>query len=120
MKVCFIVNTLGYSRRFHFWCSDSQDAEHTYEGLIRSFEYFGGVTEEVLVDNQKAAVLEHRAGAAAQFNARFVDLAGLLRLCAAGLPAVPRAHQRQRRADGRLRQAALLRALPLPSRVGRI
>jgi transposase len=76
VKVCFIVNTLGYSRRFHFWCSDSQDAEHTYEGLVRSFEYFGGVTEEVLVDNQKAAVLEHRAGTAPQFNARFVDLAG--------------------------------------------
>ena len=75
-KVCFIVNTLGYSRRFHFWCTDSLDAEHTYEGLIRSFEYFGGVPEEVLVDNQKTAVLEHRVGAAPQFNPRFVDLAG--------------------------------------------
>jgi hypothetical protein len=34
------------------------------------------VPEEVLVDNQKTAVLAHRAGAAAQFNPRFVDLAG--------------------------------------------
>jgi transposase len=75
VKVCFIANTLGYSRRFHFWCTDSEDAEHTYEGLVRSFEYFGGVTAEVLVDNQKTAVLEHRAGQAPQFNARFVDLA---------------------------------------------
>jgi transposase len=75
-KVCFIVNTLGYSRRFHFWCTDRMDAEHTYEGLIRSFEYLGGVTEEVLVDNQKTAVLDHRAGAAPQFNPRFIDLAG--------------------------------------------
>jgi transposase len=75
-KVCLIVNTLGYSRRFHFWCTDRMDAEHTYEGLIRSFEYFGGVSEEVLVDNQKTAVLEHRAGAAPQFNPRFIDLAG--------------------------------------------
>jgi hypothetical protein len=75
-KVCFIVNTLGYSRRFHCWCTDSMDAEHTYEGLIRSFEYFGGVPEEVLVDNQKTAVLTHRAGAVPQFNPRFVDLAG--------------------------------------------
>jgi len=47
-KVHFIVNELGYSRRFHFWCTDSEDAEHTFEGLIRSFEYLGGVTEEVL------------------------------------------------------------------------
>jgi len=76
VKVHFIVNTLGYSRRFHFWCTDSQDAEHTYEGLVRSFEYFGGVTEEVVVDNQKTAVLEHRTGQAPHFNERFLDLAG--------------------------------------------
>lgn len=75
-KVHFIVNQLGYSRRFHFWCTDSEDAEHTYEGLIRSFEYFGGSSEEVLVDNQKAAVLLHPAGGKPSFNERFLDLAG--------------------------------------------
>ncbi|MDQ5852098.1 MAG: IS21 family transposase, partial [Chloroflexota bacterium] len=73
-KVCFIVNQLGYSRRFHFWCAAHQDAEHTYEGLIRSFEYFGGVPQEVLVDNQKAAVLVHHHDTL-RFNARFGDLA---------------------------------------------
>ena len=76
VKVHFQVNELGYSRRFHFWCTDSHDAEHTYEGLIRSLEYFGGVPEEVLVDNQKAAVLEHQGRERVQFNDRFVDLAG--------------------------------------------
>jgi len=75
-KVHFIVNTLGYSRRFHFWCTDSEDAEHTYEGIVRSFEYLGGTTEEVLVDNQKSAVLEHPANGKPYFNERFVDLAG--------------------------------------------
>ena len=72
--VYFIVNQLGYSRRFHFWGAPSYDAEHTYEGLIRSLEYFGGVPQEVLVDNQKAAVLLHR-GDTLQFNQRFLDLA---------------------------------------------
>lgn len=76
VTVQFIVNTLAYSRRMHVWASDSQDAEHTYEGLVRAFEYLGGVPREVLVDNQKAAVLEHRAGREVRFNARFVDLAG--------------------------------------------
>lgn len=75
-KVYFIVNELGYSRRFHFWCTASQDAEHTYEGLIRSFEYFGGVTAEVLVDNQKSAVLHASNSGSPKFNERFVDLAG--------------------------------------------
>ncbi len=73
--VSFIVNTLGYSRRFHFWCTDSQDAEHTYEGLIRSFEYFSGVTREVLVDNQKSAVLTPSNQGQPRFNERFLDLA---------------------------------------------
>jgi transposase len=75
-KVHFIVNELGYSRRFHFWCTDREDAEHTYEGIIRSFEYFGGVTEQVLVDNQKSAVLEHPSQGQVRFNERFLDLAG--------------------------------------------
>ena len=74
-KVYFIVNQLGYSRRFHFWCTDSLDAEHTYEGIIRSFEYFGGVAEEVLVDNQKSAVLENNGRGKVQFNERFMDVA---------------------------------------------
>jgi transposase len=76
-KVHFIVNELGYSRRFHFWCTDSEDAEHTYEGIIRSFEYFGGVPTEVLVDNQKSAVLHASNTGSPKFNERFVDLAGV-------------------------------------------
>jgi transposase len=74
-RVYFIVNQLGYSRRFHFWCTDSLDAEHTYEGIVRSLEYFDGVPEEVLVDNQKSAVLEHPRSGKVRFNERFVDLA---------------------------------------------
>lgn len=74
-KVNFIVNTLGYSRRFHFWCTDRQDAEHTYEGLVRSFEYLNGVTREVLVDNQKSTVIQASNQGKPQFNERFLDLA---------------------------------------------
>ncbi|MEN6317455.1 MAG: IS21 family transposase [Syntrophaceae bacterium] len=76
-RVFFNVNTLGYSRRFYFWCTDSNDAEHTYEGIVRAFEHFGGVVKEVLVDNQKSAVIAHRIGEAVRFNGRFCDLAGL-------------------------------------------
>ena len=75
-KVHFIVNLLGYSRRFHFWCCAREDAEHTYEGIVRSLEYFGGVPQEVLVDNQKAAVLAHPSNGQVRFNERFLDLAG--------------------------------------------
>ena len=74
--VHFIVNTLSYSRRFHFWCTQTEDAEHTYEGLVRAFEWFGGAPGEVLVDNQKSAVLAHPRGGDVRFHPRFVDLAG--------------------------------------------
>lgn len=74
-KVHFIVNELGYSRRFHFWCTDREDAEHTYEGIVRSLQYFGGVPHEVLVDNQKATVLKASNKGQPRFNERFLDLA---------------------------------------------
>ena len=76
MTVHFIVNQLGYSRRFHAWATTSHDAEHTYAGLIRSFAYFGGVPLEVVVDNQKAAVLAHPTLGQVHFTPRFLDLAG--------------------------------------------
>lgn len=75
-KVFFIANLLGHSRRMHFWCAPSLDSEHTFEGIVRAFEYFGGVTEEVLVDNQKVAVLSHRPQEGPRFQERFLDLAG--------------------------------------------
>ena len=74
-KVHFAVNTLGYSRRFHFWCTDCEDAEHTYEGLILAFEHFGGVTDEVLVDNQKSTVIRHRISERVKYNDSFLALA---------------------------------------------
>jgi transposase len=75
-RVYFQANILGFSRRFHFWGTERIDAEHTYEGLIRSFEYFGGVPEEVLVDNQACLVLKPAGGGQpACFKERFLDLA---------------------------------------------
>jgi transposase len=75
-RVYFQANTLGFSRRFHFWGTDKIDAEHTFEGLIRSFEFFGGVPREVLIDNQACLVLKASAGGGpARFQERFIDMA---------------------------------------------
>lgn len=72
-KVYLAVNVLGYSRADHVVAMPSLDAEHTYEALIQSFEYFGGVCATVLVDNQKAAVLDWTGGRP-RFNPRFREL----------------------------------------------
>ena len=74
-KVHIAVNTLGYSRRFHVMAAGCEDAEHTYESVIRAFEWFGGVTASVLVDNQRSAVLEHTPRGV-RFNPGFKSLAG--------------------------------------------
>lgn len=73
-RVFFAVNALGYSRRFHVYAAERADAEHTYESLVRAFEWFSGVPGEVLVDNQRAAVLGREDGEAV-FHPRFADLA---------------------------------------------
>lgn len=73
-RVNFGVKTLGFSRRFHAWATDNQDAEHTYESLVRAFRYFGDGVKTVLVDNQKAAMLRNHNGHVL-FNAGFQLLA---------------------------------------------
>lgn len=74
-KVYISVNTLGYSRRCFVWAAFSNDAAHTYESLVQSFNWFGGVPAEVLVDNQKAAVLKHPGNGRVTFNDGFLMLA---------------------------------------------
>lgn len=55
----FCVNTLGCSRRCHFTVFPCEDAEHTCEAQQRAFNWFGGAPAEVLIDNQKVAVVDH-------------------------------------------------------------
>jgi transposase len=74
-KVHFCVNTLGHSRRFHVFAALCEDAEHSYEAVITALEYFGGVPQKVLFDNQGPIVLEHRPPSAPRFHSRALDLA---------------------------------------------
>ena len=113
LKVHFQVNTLGYSRRFHVWCCLREDAEHTYEGLRLGLEYFGGTTDEVLVDNP-----ESDSSRTQQYETQTEIQPALfghgcpLRLHSQGLPAIPATHQRQDGAHGQLCQRQLLCTLP--------
>lgn len=67
------VNVLGHGRAVHALAMPCEDAEHTYEAIIQAFEYFGGACATVLVDNQKAAVLDWRDGRP-RFHPRFREL----------------------------------------------
>jgi transposase len=61
-EVHFCVNTLGYSRRFHFWCTDQEDAEHpgrpikSFRVAFRSACKEAGCPGRVLHDFRRTAV----------------------------------------------------------------
>ena len=57
--VSFFVATLGYSRRIHVRAFAGERQEHWFEGMESAFEAFGGVPEEVLLDNARALILSH-------------------------------------------------------------
>ena len=59
--VSFFVATLGYSRRVHVRAFAGERQEHWFEGMESAFAAFGGVPEEVLLDNARALILSHDA-----------------------------------------------------------
>jgi transposase len=84
----------GVLRRFHVFAAPKQDAEHTYESLVRAFRLTGGSVKTVLVDNQKAAVLKNSNGNVV-FNAENCHT-GRPWLPAAGMPPLAQARTKGR------------------------
>jgi transposase len=58
VKVFVFVATLGYSRRTFARIYPGMRQQHWLEGLESALRHFGGATDECLVDNAKALVLE--------------------------------------------------------------
>jgi hypothetical protein len=57
--VYLFVATLGYSRRLHVRAYGHERQESWFDGMESAFRAFGGVPEEVLLDNARALVLHH-------------------------------------------------------------
>ena len=72
-RVSFLTVVLCHSRLLYAECFVQERIEHLLAGLDHAFARFGGVPRRLIVDNMKTAVIEHRPGQAAVFNARFVD-----------------------------------------------
>jgi len=58
-RVFLFVATLGYSRRLHVRAFGHEKQDSWFMGLESAFAAFGGVPEEVLLDNARALVLHH-------------------------------------------------------------
>ena len=59
VKVYLFVATLGYSRRVYVRAFRNERQESWFAGLEGAFGHFGGVTEEVLFDNDRRLVVRH-------------------------------------------------------------
>jgi transposase len=71
VRVYLFVATLGYSRRLYVRAFRNERQESWFAGLEGAFRHFGGITEEVLFDNDRGLVVRHdRATREVEFNAR--------------------------------------------------
>ncbi len=88
-RLSFFIMVLAYSRKMYLEFTLAETLEHFLCCHQHAFEYFGGVPEQVWVDNCKVAVLS-RAGGAIVFNPHYLDFAAhhgfQIRACGVGQP----------------------------------
>lgn len=73
-RLSFFVMVLAYSRKMYLEFTLAETMEHFLSCHQQAFVYFGGVTEQVWVDNCKVAVLSRSADSIV-FNPRYLDFA---------------------------------------------
>jgi transposase len=74
-KLYAFVMTLGWSRAMYLEYTVSVDAAWWLRCHIHAFDYFGGVTETVLHDNLKTAVLSRAVDETIHWNPRYLEFA---------------------------------------------
>ncbi len=74
-KLYAFVMVLAYSRMMFVKFIMRQNMEHFLQGHREAFEYFHGVTREVMVDNCKVAVVRSANFGASGINPRYADCA---------------------------------------------
>jgi transposase len=76
VRVHLFVATLGYSRRRYVRAFRHERQACWLEGMEGAFRHFGGVPEEVLLDNPRALVMHHDAATReVRFHERFLAFA---------------------------------------------
>lgn len=78
-RVVFFGLVLGYSRRKFYLPSYDETQGSIYEAIERGFAHFGGVPQQLLVDNAKAFVLDPTPEAVV-WNPHFLELCGHYRV----------------------------------------
>jgi len=74
-RLSFFVMVLCYSRMMYVEFTVSQTMEHFLACHQHAFEFFGGISPKVMVDNLKSAVLKRALGEAPVLNPKYLDYA---------------------------------------------
>jgi len=74
-RLSFFVMVLCYSRLMYVEFTLSEGMEQFLSCHRRALEFFGCVTQKVMIDNLKVGVLEHLPGMEPRFNPRYLDFA---------------------------------------------
>jgi len=74
-KYYAFIMTLCYSRMMYVEFIYKQNQEHFLQCHRNAFEYFGGIPNNIMVDNCKVAVLEHKSHESVKLNPHYLDFA---------------------------------------------
>ncbi len=74
-KLNFFVMVLCHSRMLYVEFTLAQSMEHFLACHQHAFECFGGVPENIMIDNLKTGVLQRPTGQAIVFNPKYLDFA---------------------------------------------
>ncbi len=74
-RLSFFVMVLCHSRMMYVEFTVLQSMEHFLACHQNAFNFFGGVPENIMVDNLKSAVIKRLIGQAPVFNPRYLDFA---------------------------------------------
>lgn len=117
IKAFVFVATLGHSRRLHVRAFRSEKQEHWFAGLESAFTTFGGVAEEVLMDNPRARRAPRRGEPVGSVQRETDRVCEALRLPTSRLRTLPGSHEGQDGERRRLREEECDRG-PLLCRLG--
>lgn len=77
VKVYIHEVILSYSRKKYYCSSLSITTVDVIRAISRGIEYFGGVTEEIVIDNPRQMVITHSKGGVIRYNDEFLRFCGL-------------------------------------------
>lgn len=77
VKVYLHEVVLSYSRKKYYASSLSITSQDVIRAIAGAIDYFGGVTEELIVDNPKQMVITHRKNSIVCYNDDFLRFCGL-------------------------------------------